>query len=118
MKPFLPLCLAVLMVGAPALEWDRVQQGTFVTWTFQGDEITSYSVAEPAYDEDPAVLNVSLWHAQSGSVGVAIESDLGFGDCPRILASAKGNAHTGVTLVANLNATTLNGVTLHECSTY
>ncbi|WP_323767265.1 hypothetical protein [Antarctobacter sp.] len=118
MKPILSLCLAVLMTATPALAWKHSTQGSYVTWTFQGHEIVSYSVTEPAYDEDPEVLNVSLSHPQSGSVVVMIEADLGTGDCLRKLASAAGKVGTNVTLVANLNATTLNGVTLDECSTY
>ncbi|WP_417209322.1 hypothetical protein [Antarctobacter sp.] len=118
MKPILPLCLAVLMTATPALAWERATQGSYVTWTFQGHEIVSYSVTEPAFDEDPEVLNVSLSDPQSGSVIVMIEADLGVGDCLRKLGSAMGNTRTNVTLVANLNATTLNGVTLDACSTH
>ncbi|SNS18340.1 hypothetical protein [Antarctobacter heliothermus] len=118
MKKILSLCLATLIVGSPALAWDRSKQGNYVTWTFQGDEIVSYSVTEPSYNEDPAVLNVSLWSSHSGSVVVLIEADLGVGNCLSTLSHAAGNASIGVTLVANLNATTLNGVTLDQCSTY
>lgn len=117
MKPILSMCLATVIAATPAFAWDRSDRGNLVTWTFQGSELSSYEVVEPTYNEDPAVLKVWLWNAQSGSTTVEIEADLGVGTCPTTLAWAQGKPSVRVTLVANLDATTLNGVTLQQCST-
>lgn len=115
MKHAIPLCLAVV-VGSPALAWDHTYGNSTQTWTFQGSEIISYSVTDPIEPEDPERLEVTLWNAQQGQTTASIEADLGVGSCPQTLAVAQGNSATTVTLVANLNATTLNGVTLEQCS--
>lgn len=116
MKTTLPLCLVALVVSTPALAWERHAMGSKVQWTFQGSEIVSYAAKGPQYNEDPEVLEVTLYHSQHGQITVSIEADLGVGACPQRLGSAMGNTHASVTLVANLDATTLNGVTLDQCS--
>ena len=118
MKQILPLCVFALVVSTPAIAWERHASGSKVQWTFQGSEIVSYAAISPQYNEDPEVLEVTLYSAQDGQITVSIEADLGVGACPQRLGSAQGNNHTSVTLVANLDATTLNGVTLDQCSTH
>ena len=106
-----PLCLSLMFV-TPALAWEHTME-----WRFQGSEILSFSVAVPEFDEDPEVLEVTLSSPQHGQTQVAIEADLGVGDCVETLRYAQGDAFVTVVLTANLNAQTLNGVTLAQCST-
>lgn len=115
MKPAIPLFLA-LFLGSPAFAWDHTFGNNTETWIFQGSEIISYSVTDPIEQEDPERLEVTLWNAQQGQTIALIEADLGVGSCPQTLAAVQGISATTVTLVANLNATTLNGVTLEQCS--
>lgn len=115
MKRTLPFFLAVL-AGTPLLAWQQSSGNNMTRWEFQGSEIVWHKVVEPAENEDPTMLEVSLWSPNTGAVVLSIEADLGVGDCPQKLSNAASRGSSTVVLVANLNATTLNGVTLHECS--
>jgi hypothetical protein len=114
MKTILPICL-ILAAATPALAWEQRAFSNKVQWTFQGSEIQSYSVLPPQESEDPMVLKVGLRNQQQGYIVAEIEADLGLGSCPATLSSATGNPAVTVVLLANLDATTLNGVTLEQC---
>lgn len=104
---FLLLCgLAPL----PALGWEHT-----VEYRFAGSEIASILVTE-GMDEDPAVLHVGLSDLNGSSQRIEVESDFGLGDCPMLLQAAQGNPGVTLVLTANLNAQTMNGVTLVQCS--
>ncbi|MBY6159821.1 hypothetical protein KUV73_03015 [Mameliella alba] len=101
-----------LFLATPVLAWEHTAE-----WRFSGDEIRSFSVTEPAFDEDPVVLEVELAHESSGTTRIMIEADNGIGDCADLLRFAQGNPFEIIVLTANLNAQTINGVTLAQCST-
>ncbi|WP_370313751.1 hypothetical protein [Sagittula sp.] len=65
--------------------------------------------------EDPNVLELPL-SSDSGTLQIMAETDNGLGDCPELLSLAQDNPDTTVVLTANLNAQTMNGGTLAQCS--
>lgn len=104
--------LAVLLLTtAPAFAWEHTQE-----WRFAGTEIQSITHSIPDFDEDPEVLEINLLSESSVQTTIMIEADNGIGDCVEQLEFAKGNPHVIMVLTANLNAQTLNGVTLAQCS--
>ncbi|SMX39257.1 hypothetical protein [Maliponia aquimaris] len=111
MQILTPLALA-LTFASPALAWEHT-----VEWRFNGAEIKSFKATDPEYDEDPALLEVTLSDPHSGDTVVTIEADNDIAPCAELLGYAQGNPFETVVLTANLNAQTLNGVTLAQCST-
>ncbi len=110
MTLFRPLAI-VLMTATSALAWEQTQE-----WRFVGTEIQSFKLSVPDFDEDPEVLEVMLLSDNGAMTTLMIEADNGVGDCVEMLGFAKGNPHVIMVLTANLNAQTLNGVTLAQCS--
>ena len=104
--------LALCLLACPALAWEHT-----VEWRFQGPEIASFRVITPDFDEDPVRLEVSLSHQHYGDTVVTIEADNGLGECADTLSYAQGNPFVTVVLTANLNAQTMNGTALVQCST-
>ena len=103
------LALPLILCALPALAYEHTAE-----YRFTGEELVAFSVTEGA-DEDPTVLSIGL-QTDGGGVTLEIESDLGLGDCPEVLTYAQGNPGVTVVLTANLNAQTMNGVTLVQCS--
>ncbi|EBA05876.1 hypothetical protein [Sagittula stellata] len=101
-------CLLALL-ATPAAAWEHT-----VEYRFTGTEIAAFTVLEPEV-EDPEVLELTL-SSDSGTLQIVVEADNGLGDCPEILTYAQGNPGTTIVLTANLNAQTMNGVTLAQCS--
>ena len=102
--------IPLLFLATPVLAWEHT-----VEYRFAGTEIAGFQVTEGP-DEDPTVLQVALNDPQRGSTRIEIESDFGVGDCAETLGYAQGNPGVTVVLTANLNAQTMNGVTLVQCS--
>ena len=103
---------AALFSATSALAWEHT-----VEWRFGGTEIQSFSVTDPQFQEDPALLEVTLSHPDHGDTTLSIEADNDLSACADLLRYAQGNPFETVVLTANLNAQTLNGVTLAQCST-
>ncbi|WP_425072360.1 hypothetical protein [Sagittula sp. S175] len=105
----LALVLPLMLCALPALAYEHT-----VEYRFTGAELVAFNVTEGP-DEDPTVLSIGL-QTDGGGVTLEIESDLGLGDCAEVLTYAQGNPGVTVVLTANLNAQTMNGVTLVQCS--
>ncbi|MBP0482385.1 hypothetical protein [Sagittula salina] len=106
------LCLAIPSFASPVLGFEHS-----VEYRFSGVELTGFAITEGP-DEDPALLSLSLLTDSMGPITLEIESDLGFGDCAAVLGMAQGDPGTSIVLQADLNARTLNGVTLLRCSAH
>ena len=101
-----------LAVAAPAAALDIT-----TAFRFAGADIVSITAAPPAFDEDPATIEITLSHPHLGENTVLIESDGDVGACVETLRLAQGNPLTDIVLRVHQNAQTLNGVMLVECST-
>lgn len=110
MKLFTPLAL-VALTALPAMAWENT-----IEWRFAGTEIQSFKHTIPDFDEDPETLEVLLRSDHHGEAHIEIEADNGVDDCVELLGFAKDNPHVIMVLTANMNAQTLNGVTLAQCS--
>ena len=106
---FASICAQSALFANAALAWEHT-----TTWRFSGDEMTGFALTEQQ-GEDPEAVEIWL-DSDSGVITVMIEADNGLGDCPETLSYAQGNPHVTVVLTAHLNADTLNGVTLAQCS--
>ena len=62
------------------------------------------------------LVRVRLMGGQYHTLQIMAETDNGLGDCPELLSLAQDNPDTTVVLTANLNAQTMNGGTLAQCS--
>jgi hypothetical protein len=99
-------------LALPAQAWEHTAE-----WRFAGSEIASFRAIQPQYNEDPMVLEVLLASDVSGPAEILIEADNWVSpDCLDLLGNAQGNPNITVVLTANLNAQTMNGVTLAQCS--
>jgi hypothetical protein len=105
-------CLVATTFAWPALAWEHTAE-----WRFAGDEIAGFRAVDPQFDEDPMMLEVILSSDMFGTAEVLIEADNGVSaECLDLLGYARGNPQVTIVLTANLNAQTMNGVTLAQCS--
>ncbi|MGP6087620.1 hypothetical protein [Antarctobacter jejuensis] len=102
----------IALTASPVVAWENTQE-----WRFVGTEIQSFNHVVPDFDEDPEQLKIKLLAENGAQTTFSIEADNGVGDCVEQLGYAQGNPHVIMVLTANLNAQTLNGVTLAQCST-
>ena len=103
------LFLLLAILATPTFAWEHTME-----YRFRGDELAGFRVIEQS-GEDPEVLEVLL-DSDGLTLEILIEADNGLGDCPELLSYAQGNPHVTMVLTANLNAQTMNGVTLAQCS--
>lgn len=107
------LTAAVLILMASAAHaWERT-----VEWRFSGDEITSFNVTEPEFDEDATVVQILLSDPMGGDGIVEFEDDGGFEDCAQTIGFHVGDPSATIVLTVNTNARTMNGSMLVQCST-
>ncbi len=87
-----------------------------VEYRFNGAEIQSFTAHVPE-PEDPWTIEISLGSETFGPSHVLIETDGEYEECVSLLNIHKGDASTDFVIRMHMNAFTMNGVLMVECST-
>jgi len=103
---------ALILIAPAAHAWERT-----VEWRFTGDQITSFTVTEPEFDEDATVVQIMLSDPMASDGIIEFEDDGGFEDCAQTLSFHEGDPTTTIVLSVNTNSRTLNGSVVVQCST-
>ena len=110
MKRFLYWIICAVLVPAAATAWENTME-----WRFLGSDIAGITVIDPEI-EDPVVLEIALSNPDFGDTLVIIESDDDISACVETLRFSQGNPQITLVLTSHLNAQTMNGVLLAQCS--
>ncbi len=87
-----------------------------VEYRFNGAEIQSFTAHVPE-PEDPWTIDIALDSEAFGPNHLTIETDGDYDECVSLLNLHKGDATTDFVIRMHMNAFTMNGVLMVECST-
>lgn len=87
-----------------------------IEYRFNGKEIQSFAANVPQ-PEDPWTIDINLNSDTFGPTQLFIETDGDYDDCVSQLKLHKGDASTDFVIRIHMNAFTMNGVMMVECST-
>ncbi|MGH1415556.1 MAG: hypothetical protein ACRBB0_18855 [Pelagimonas sp.] len=104
-------CLTLASLAPPALALEHI-----VEYRFNGSEIQSYTAFDPE-PEDPWTITIDLNSDAFGPRQLVIETDGDNEDCIAQLNIHKGDPHTDLVIRMHMNASTMNGIMMIECST-
>jgi hypothetical protein len=107
--------LAALIFATPVLATPALAFEQTVEFRFGGDEIADIRHI-PQSGEDPEGVEIFLSSLEEGTMALTVEGDNGLGDCLQVLSDARGNPEVTVVITQHLNAMTMNGITLAQCS--
>lgn len=103
------LAIAGLLTAGQASAYQQ-----FTTYRIAGKDIVSIAEQEPA-GEDPATLTLKMG---TDSSEIVIESDDDLKACKEKLEAIRGSAAHYAEIVVDVNAMTMNGVMVIQCSTF
>lgn len=106
------LCCAMFLLAGPAHAYQQ-----FSTLRVAGVEILSVTRA-PQQDEDPAGLTLQIARPGDTPAEIFIESDGDLDGCYDQLIGIQGARATYAEIVTDINAVTMNGVLVVQCTAY
>lgn len=94
---------------------DAYQQ--FLTYRIAGTDILAVARA-PHVDEDPAALTLTIAPGRGTAAEILIESDGDLDMCQQDLEAIAGAPDTYAEIVIDIDARTMNGVMVVQCTTF
>lgn len=103
--------VACLALSGPAEAWQK-----FEDYRILGTELQGVKAVDPAFEEDPAVLELLVGAEGETPVTLELETDGFLEDCAQTLEYVIGDPNAYAQIVVQVNADTMNGSLIIQCS--